>query len=181
MEEALHTVLGSLHHTGGVELLMVTLCLAHNAISSLCTSPPPEMPLPMATFLWKHISSQPHQFGFFSSITSTLLFGRTTKPKNSYHRPFCFLTVSCYEYSSCNHKYLLTRSVVLSSCYQLPALSSTLQKHRCMRGPTACVGGTGKLPALLSYYQTKVITDILYVCFSPDNCFAFTGSNQLLL
>ena len=67
MGEDLHTVLGSLHHTGVVELLMVTLRLANNAISLLCTNAcPPETPLTMAMFQSKHILSQPHQFGFYS-------------------------------------------------------------------------------------------------------------------
>lgn len=84
MGEALHRVLGSLYHIGVVELLMVTVCLPNNAISSLCTNAcSPEMPLTMAMFQWKHISPQPHLFGFYSSITSTLCFCRTMwTPKN---------------------------------------------------------------------------------------------------
>lgn len=83
---------------------------------SLCTDVrPPEMLLTIAKFQWKRISSQPHQFGFYSSVTSTLC--RTAKPKNSRQMPFYFFTVPWYEYSSCNHKDLLTRSMILSSCY----------------------------------------------------------------
>lgn len=88
MGEALHTVFGSLHHVGVVELLMVALCRTNDAILSLCTNArPPEMPPTM--FKWKHISSQPHLFGFYFSITSTLWFCRTMCiPKNSLQRTF---------------------------------------------------------------------------------------------
>lgn len=61
MGVALYTVLRSLHQVVMVEMLMVlmvTLCLTNSSTSSFCTGVcPPEMPLIMAVFQWKHLIS----------------------------------------------------------------------------------------------------------------------------
>lgn len=133
--EALHTVLGSLHHVGVVELLMITLCLANKAISSLCTNAcPPEKPLTMAMFQWKHILTQPHQFGFYSFITNTLWFCRQPKPKILVKGPFVFWL--SHDIST---QVVITRISSPDLWFFLPATSS-LRWTACCRNTDVCEG-----------------------------------------
>lgn len=173
MGEALHSVLGSLHHTGVVELVMLMLCLANSAISPLCTNAcPPEAPLTMARFQWKDVLPQSHEFVFYSSITSTLWLCRTTKPKNFHWRPYCFLIgmstdFDWYEYRFCNLKYLLIHGSFL------PLLASCTEQHAaktqiCMRAgavPTIPVAQES-LPLSFSdqsYHRYLVSTEVFSI------------------
>lgn len=151
------------HPVSGKECNLFTLhqCLpAGNATDNVNVSA--ETYLISATSVWLLFLCHRHK---------NRLFYRTTKPKNFCQRPFCFLTVLRYGYSSCDHKDLLCQI----HCSYLPALGH--MQCVCVRAGavlTVSVGGTGKPDTFLSHCQTKVILGILYVqVFFAGNCFSF--------
>lgn len=137
MGEALHTVLGSLHHAGAVELLMVALCLANCHFSHFALM----FALQKCCWQWQSFSGKESHLSHISldfiPLSPAPSAGQPN-PKILIKCPFIFLLSRDMSTWAVITKMSSPGPWFFLPATSYPVLSSMLQKHRCMWGQVQC-------------------------------------------